>query len=69
MYQRGLLSKIYDRNAPNSSRLAKSPRHKEQVERGKKYPTAKGVVPNTIIIVDPTDWYIADNPKGNTGIK
>lgn len=32
----------------------------------RKYRSAKGRVPDTIIIVDPNYWYISDNLKDNT---
>jgi hypothetical protein len=46
----------------------KNPNHKIHVaDFIKKYPTAKGRVPQTIILVDPNDWSIAlENPTLNT---
>ena len=44
-----------------------NPKHKEHIKNFvKKYPSAKGRVSDTIIIVDPKFWYISDNPKDNT---
>ncbi|MGH9975216.1 MAG: hypothetical protein ACRD8Z_05195 [Nitrososphaeraceae archaeon] len=45
-----------------------NPNHKQHVKNFvKKYPTAKGRVPNTIILVDPKDWAVAlENPSLNT---
>ena len=44
-----------------------NPRHKEHVKNFvRKYPTTKGRVLDTIIIVDPKYWYISDIPKFNT---
>jgi len=45
-----------------------NPRHTEHVANFvKKYPTAKGNVPQTLILVDPKDWAITlDDPKMNT---
>jgi hypothetical protein len=37
-----------------------NPNHKQHVKNFvKKYPTAKGRVPSTIILVDPNDWSVA----------
>ncbi|MGH9927387.1 MAG: hypothetical protein ACRD5B_18625 [Nitrososphaeraceae archaeon] len=45
----------------------KNPRHKEHVKNFvRKYPIAKGRVPDTIITVDSKYWYISDNPQDNT---
>ena len=44
-----------------------NPRHKEHVKNFVKgFPTAKGRVPDTIIMVDPNNWYISDIPNFNT---
>jgi hypothetical protein len=45
-----------------------NPKHKEHVKNFvKKYPTAKGNVPKTLIIVDPKEWAISlEDPKVNT---
>ena len=44
-----------------------NPRHKEHVKNFvRKYPTTKGRVLDTIIIVDPKYWYISDNQKDDT---
>ena len=45
-----------------------SSRHKEHVKNFvKKYPTAKGKVPDTMITVNPEDWVIdLEDPKKNT---
>jgi hypothetical protein len=45
-----------------------NPRHKEHVTNLiKKYPTAKGNVPKTLILVNPEDWAISlEDPKANT---
>jgi hypothetical protein len=45
-----------------------NPRRTEHVANFiKKYPTAKGRVPDTIIIVDPKDWVISlEDPNMNT---
>ncbi len=46
----------------------KNPNHKVHVANFvKKYPTAKGRVPQTIILVDPNNWAVAlENPTLNT---
>jgi hypothetical protein len=44
-----------------------NPNHEEHIENFlRKYPTAKGRVLDTIIVVDPRTWYISDIPKDNT---
>ena len=50
-----------------SAMSCENPRHKEHVKNFVKgFPTAKGRVPDTIIMVDPNNWYISDIPKFNT---
>lgn len=46
----------------------KNPNHKVHVANFvRKYPSAKGIVPHTIIMVDPKDWAVAlENPTLNT---
>jgi hypothetical protein len=46
----------------------KNPDHKMHVtDFIKKYPSARGRVPQTIILVDPKDWAVAlENPELNT---
>ncbi|MGB7635172.1 MAG: hypothetical protein WBL68_15735 [Nitrososphaeraceae archaeon] len=46
----------------------RNPNHKRHVtDFVKKYPSAKGRVPKTIILVDPNDWAIAlEDPSKNT---
>jgi hypothetical protein len=57
---------MYIRN-PTLYLSCENPNHKEYVRNFvKKYPTAKGNVPDETIIVDPRYWYISDNPKENT---
>jgi hypothetical protein len=44
-----------------------NPRHREHVKNFiKKYPSAMGMVPDTIILVDPRTWYILDIQEDNT---
>ncbi|MGB7662280.1 MAG: hypothetical protein WBL67_06050 [Nitrososphaeraceae archaeon] len=44
-----------------------NPNHKQHGKNFvKKYPTAKGNVLDTIIMVNPRFWDISDNPKENT---
>jgi len=45
-----------------------NPRQKEHVKNFvKKYPTVKGRLPKTLILVDPKDWAISlEDPKANT---
>ena len=45
-----------------------NPRHKEHVKDFvRKFPTAKGRVPNATILVDPKDWAISlEDPEVNT---
>jgi hypothetical protein len=52
---------------PELNNPCENPRRKEHIANFvKKFPTAKGRVPDTILIVDPRSYYVSENPKDNT---
>jgi hypothetical protein len=57
-----------DKSKGKSKSKCKNPNHKlHKVNFIKEYPSAKGRVPKTIIMVDPKDWSIVlENPELNT---